>query len=101
MRRWYAQDWVTIDSKVRPGIIEGLSVFLSVFDLRDVGATFRPRKPPAEAPACPAAVVRQLRPLNEVIDSGEVLGLNMPARTKRPRRAPWTCFSSRGGSRGT
>ena len=46
---------VTIDSKLRSSIIEGLSVFLSVFDLPDIAATFCPRKPPGEAPAGPAA----------------------------------------------
>ncbi len=89
VRRWYAQDWLTIDAKLRSSIIEGLSVFLSVFDLPDVAATFCPPKPPAEAPATAAdapaadtaAVVRQLPPLDEVIDSGKVLCLNMPAGT--------------------
>ncbi len=89
VRRWYAQDWLTIDAKLRSSIIEGLSVFLSVFDLPDVAATFCPPKPPAEAPATAAdapaadtaAVVRQLPPLDEVIDGGKVLCLNMPAGT--------------------
>ena len=91
VKRWYAQDWLTIDAKLRSSIIEGLSVFLSVFDLPDVAATFCPPKPPAEAqpapddPAAPAAdaaaVARPLPPLDEVIDSGKVLCLNMAAGT--------------------
>ena len=88
MRRWYGQDWLTIDPKLRSSIIEGLSVFLSVFDLPDVAATFCPPKPAAEPPAPPgghaaetAAVSRQLPRLDEVIDSGKVLCLNMPAGT--------------------
>ena len=88
VRRWYAQDWLTIDPKLRSSIIEGLSVFLSVFDLPEVAATFCPPKPalePAASPAAPgadtAAVARQLPPLDEVIDSGKVLCLNMPAGT--------------------
>ena len=96
VKRWYAQDWLTIDAKLRSSIIEGLSVFLSVFDLPDVAATFCPPKPAAE-PACPpappgagspdapsadtAAVARPLPPLDEVIDSGKVLCLNMAAGT--------------------
>ena len=55
VRRWWGQDWLTIDPKLRSSIIEGLSVFLSVFDLSDVAATFCTPKPPAEPPAVPDA----------------------------------------------
>ena len=50
--RWYAQDWLTIDPKLRSSIIEGLSGFLSVFDLPDVAATLCPPKPAMERPPC-------------------------------------------------
>ena len=53
--RWYAQDWLTIDAKLRSSIFEGLSVFLSVFDLPDVATTFvrpsRPSRRPRRTPA--------------------------------------------------
>ena len=59
-----------------------------MFDLPDVAATFCPPTPPAEVPADPAArgadtaaVGRQLLPLDDVIDRGTVLCLNMPAGT--------------------
>ena len=87
VRRWYAQDWLTLDPKLRSSIIEGLSVFLSVFDLPDVAAVFCPPRRPKDAPADStagvetAAVARQLPPLDEVIDAGKVLCLNMPAGT--------------------
>ena len=94
VRRWYAQDWLTIDPKLRSSIIEGLSVFLSVFDLPNVAATFCPPRPAGEQaawadppvpPATPAAdtaaVARRLPPLDQVIDEGKVLALNMPAGT--------------------
>ena len=88
VRRWYGQDWMTLDPKLRTSIIEGLSVFLSVFDLPDVAAAFCPPTPPPEevadlaAPkADTAAVTRQLPPLDQVIDDGKVLCLNMPAGT--------------------
>ena len=81
--------WLTIDPKLRSSIIEGLSVFLSVFDLPDVGATFCPPKPareqagspadPPTPPCSPAAVARRLPPLDQVIDEGKVVALNMPA----------------------
>ena len=94
VRRWHAQDWKALDTKLRSSIIEGLSVFLSVFDLPDVAAVFCPPAPPKPAPASSgdpeetaasveqtAPVVRPLPPLDEVIDSGKVLCLNMPAGT--------------------
>ena len=96
VRRWYAQDWLTIDPKLRSSIIEGLSVFLSVFDLPDVAATFCPLRPARERAASPAAdppappsspaadtaaVARRLPPLDQVIDEGKVLALNMAAGT--------------------
>ncbi len=100
VRRWYTQDWKTLDTKLRSSIIEGLSVFLSVFDLPDVAAVFCPPAPPKPAPADAAGpedsedapdpadaaghtapVVRPLPPLDEVIDAGRVLCLNMPAGT--------------------
>ena len=76
-----------------PAIIEGLSVFLSVFDLPDVAATFCPPKPareqagspadPPTPPCSPAAVARRLPPLDQVIDEGKVLALNMSAGIDR------------------
>ena len=91
VKRWYAQDWLTIDANLRSSIIEGLSVFLSVFDLPDVAATFCPPKPAAEAAAAPdeppaaaadtVAVARPRPPLDRVIDDGKVLCLNMAAGT--------------------
>ncbi len=88
VRRWYAQDWQALDAKLRSSIIEGLSVFLSVFDLPEVARVFCPPKPPAAPPppdeAPPASAVDVVRPLpslDEVIDSGKVLCLNMPAGT--------------------
>ena len=88
VKRWHEQDWQALDQKLRSSIIEGLSVFLSVFDLPDVARVFCPSAPPApppspdEAPAESAVdVVRPLPPLDEAIDSGKVLCLNMPAGT--------------------
>ena len=88
VKRWHGQDWQPLDQKLRSSIIEGLGVFLSVFDLPEVARVFCPPAPPAgppppdEAPAESAVdVVRPLPPLDEVIDLGKVLCLNMPAGT--------------------
>ena len=86
VKRWHEQDWQELDQKLRSSIVEGLSVFLSVFDLPDVARVFCPpgpyQPPPEDLPAAAAVdVVRPLPPLDEVIDSGKVLCLNMPAGT--------------------
>ena len=54
VNRWYVHDWNTLDNKIRSSIVEGVSVFLSMFDLP---------------------------PLDALIESGKVLALNMPAGT--------------------
>ena len=102
VQRWYQQDWLCMDQKLRTSISESLSVFLSLFDLPEVAAVFCPPAPakadaqegekedvPEDAPeeaAASAAVVRQLPPIDELIESGKVIGLNMPAGTN-PRLA--------------
>ena len=96
VNRWYQHDWQMIDNKIRSSIVEGISVFLSIFDLPDVARVFCPPPPPEKA-AAPQGVkgepqqdeqpglgmrVRQnLPPLDELIESGKVLALNMPVGT--------------------
>ena len=36
VNRWYVHDWNTLDNKIRSSIVEGVSVFLSMFDLPSV-----------------------------------------------------------------
>ena len=50
VNRWYQHDWGMIDNKIRSSIVEGISVFLSIFDLPDVA---RVSVPPAPAPRPP------------------------------------------------
>ena len=42
VNRWYQHDWQMIDNKIRSSIVEGISVFLSIFDLPDVARVFCP-----------------------------------------------------------
>ena len=59
VRRWHEQDWQVLDPKLRSSIIEGFSVFLSVFDLPDVARVFCPPAappPPDEAPPSPPSI---------------------------------------------
>ena len=45
VNRWYVHDWNTLDNKIRSSIVEGVSVFLSMFDLPDVARVFCPPAP--------------------------------------------------------
>ena len=91
VRRWYTGDWLAADHKLRSSIAKSLSVFLSIFDWPEVAAVFCPPAPaaaraPAEEAAAGgaasgAAVMQPLPPLDELIESGKVIALNMPAGT--------------------
>ena len=43
---WYSQDWMKLDPKLRTSCVEGISSFLSLFDMEDVAAIFCPKAPP-------------------------------------------------------
>ncbi len=99
VERWYLHDWMALDAKLRTSIVEGISVFLSLFDQPDVAGVFCPPPPGADAP--PAVreeagepdtgddegapeppmpgLRRRLPPLAQLIGEGRVLALNMPA----------------------
>ena len=94
IERWYLNDWMALDPKVRTSIVEGISVFLSLFDQPQVASVFCPPPPDPDAPTHiykdtpdedPEAVRpmpglrRRLPPLAELIEEGRVLALNMPA----------------------
>ena len=103
VNRWYIHDWNTLDNKIRSSIVEGVSVFLSMFDVPAVARVFCPpmpearparRRPAAPAPADdPDAPVREpprldraafsheLPPLDQLIEQGKIIALNMPAGT--------------------
>ena len=90
IERWYRHDWMALDPKVRTSIVEGISVFLSLFDQPQVAGVFCPPAPvsdetatPRPVPASPVPALpglrRRLPPLAQLIESGKVLALNMPA----------------------
>ena len=93
VKRWYLHDWGMLDNKIRSSIVEGISVFLSIFDLPDVARVFCPPPPPKrtakeapqkdEQPGIGMRLRQSLPPLDELIESGKVLALNMPAGTTR------------------
>ena len=107
VKRWYIHDWQKLDNKIKSSIVEGVSVFLSIFDMPDVARVFCPPPPPKRAQsqsgaaqpdgengegtgqpeADPVPPVEQARPglsrhlppIDELIEDGKVLALNMPA----------------------
>ena len=99
VHRWYVHDWNTLDNKIRSSIVEGVSVFLSMFDLPAVARVFCPPAPEARqrrrpvdqeptdthgtdtTPLAAIALSGDLPPLDQLIESGKVLALNMPAGT--------------------
>ncbi len=96
VNRWYVHDWNTLDNKIRSSIVEGVSVFLSMFDLPSVARVFCPPAPlavpvlpdqtdPYETQGgislTPTRRTDHLPPLDQLIESGRVLALNMPAGT--------------------
>jgi hypothetical protein len=76
--RWFYSSWTPLDRKVKASIVEGVVVLLSLFDENpDVYRAFCPSremyaKPPAKGQP------RPLPPLDELLESGQVLGLNFP-----------------------
>ena len=38
VKRWFDNDWQKLDNKIKSSIVEGVSVFLSMFDMLDVAA---------------------------------------------------------------
>src|SRR5438552_10967001 len=80
VKRWFFQDWKRIEPKLRTSIVEGISVFLSLFDDNpDVKRTFCP---PAECydPQANADLKfgRPLPSLSWLAENGRVCALNFP-----------------------
>ena len=80
VKRWYQYDWLAIDNKLRTSIVEGISVFLSLFDDNPlVKRTFCPPKecydPKLNADG---RYGRPLPPLGDLIEQGKVCAIDFP-----------------------
>lgn len=77
---WYWEHWKFFRSEVKTSIIQGIAVFLSLFETDpDVRRVFCPSKELYQGKPCPAdpnGIV--LPPFEELIESGKVVGLNFP-----------------------
>ena len=95
IERWYLHDWTALDAKLRTSIVEGISVFLSLFDQPQVAGVFCPPPPDpdesihmygaapdedAEAVRPVPGLRRRLQALSELIEGGKVLALTRQCR---------------------
>ena len=78
IKRWYYNTWAKLDHKVKASIVEGIVVFLSIFD--ENPSVFHAFCPPRSAYATPPkpGERRPLPPLEDVLERGQILGLNFP-----------------------
>lgn len=78
IQRWFNHTWRKLDPKVKASIVEGIVVFLSLFDENPaVHRTFCPSRTMMMAPE--PGEPRPLPPLEDLLERGHVLGLNFPA----------------------
>ena len=69
--RWFYHDWRAIEPKLRTSIVEGVSVFLSLFDDNpDVRKVFCPPKK--------AKTGKPLPGIDTLLEQGKVIALNLP-----------------------
>ena len=77
---WYWEHWKFFRSEVKTSIVQGIAVFLSLFETDpQVRRVFCPPKDLYDGKPCtadPHGIV--LRPFDELIESGKVVGLNFP-----------------------
>jgi hypothetical protein len=83
VKRWFYEDWKRVEPRLKTSIVEGISVFLSLFD--DNPAVKRTFCPPKEAfdPVVnhDGHLGKPLPPLAELLERGAVLALNLPIAT--------------------
>jgi hypothetical protein len=80
VKRWFEDDWLRIEPKLRTSIVEGISVFLSLFDDNPrVKYTFCPPKALYQSPGSPdTSHGIALPPLADMIEQGRVIVLKFP-----------------------
>src|SRR5688572_28661161 len=78
VERWYLHGWSRLDGRLRSSIVEGIVVFLSLFD--DSPAVHRAFCPPRSAYTedPPAGEPKPLAAIDSLLESGKVLALNFP-----------------------
>jgi hypothetical protein len=81
IERWFEHDWSRIEPKLRTSIVEGIAVFLSLFDdnptVKDVFCPPKECFDPVQNADFRYGV--PIPPFSDLIESGKVLALNFPA----------------------
>ena len=87
VKRWFVHDWQTLDNKIKSSIVEGVSVFLAMFDMPDVAKVFCPAAP--HIPDDPQAIIlqAQLKRLKAEKDAAAEKAGAAKADAKRPKAA--------------
>ena len=89
VKRWFVHDWQTLDNKIKSSIVEGVSVFLAMFDMPDVAKVFCPAAP--HIPDDPQAIIlqAQLKRLKAEKDAAaEKAGADMAGAEKAGAKKP-------------
>ncbi len=84
VKRWFVHDWQTLDNKIKSSIVEGVSVFLAMFDMPDVAKVFCPAAP--HIPDDPEAIIlqAQLRRIKAEKDAKEAAEAAEPEAEPEP-----------------
>ena len=80
VKRWYNGDWKNLDKKLQSSIVEGISVFLSLFDDNPrVKRTFCPPAGLYREPPATTSGRKPLPPIGTLLEEGKIVALNFPA----------------------
>ena len=74
---WHRHDWCQLDARLRSSIVEGVSVFLSLFDQPEVADVFCPPRS-AYREDRPHRGRWAMKPIADAVESGKVVALNLP-----------------------
>jgi hypothetical protein len=79
VKRWYNGDWKNLDKKLQTSIIEGIAVFLSLFDDNPrVKRTFCPPAELYQEGTTSASSRKALPPIATLLEQGKIIALNFP-----------------------
>jgi hypothetical protein len=83
VRQWFQNDWTQIDKRLRTSIVEGISVFLSIFDTnQSLKRVFCPPKevydPTINSAEAGYPLGRPFPSFGQLIEEGRVVALNFP-----------------------
>ena len=86
VKRWFENDWQKLDNKIKSSIVEGVSVFLSMFDMPDVAAVFCP--PPPEVSDDPRRIGPKARAKAEAESQGKDGAIRAEGKAQEDRQWP-------------